>query len=110
MKSEGWDSNPLTHWDRIYSPAPLSNSTALRKMNSNFWFKLAPSTTHGGPRYRFQISSLLLTNLLYSHGYDEVFFRVGYNTKTSFVQSSGVYEHSFLATMRLDFLPIEMHQ
>ena len=30
--SGGWDSNPLTHRDRIYSPAPLSNSTAPRNI------------------------------------------------------------------------------
>ena len=28
-KWEGWDSNPLTQWERIYSPPQLSNSTAL---------------------------------------------------------------------------------
>lgn len=32
--SGGWDSNPLTYKDRIYSPAPLSHSTASRSTNA----------------------------------------------------------------------------
>lgn len=30
--SGGWDSNPLTYKDGVYSPAPLSNSTAPRNI------------------------------------------------------------------------------
>ena len=64
------------------------------------------------PQYIFAFRFHLSYSLAYytALAKTQSFFRVGYNTKTSFVQSYGVYEHSFLATMRLDFLPIEMHQ